>query len=74
MMRNLLHSLVFAAVVSCCSITLLIAAGQQPATFTGTKFLRDYDPLGEPTIAYFCKYGSVPVPRRGRQTDIAAVE
>ena len=52
---------------------IIARGGDHFETFTDTRFLREYDPLGELTIAYFRKYGSVAMPRRGRQTDIAAV-
>ncbi len=53
---------------------IIARGGDHFETFTRTRFLREYDPLGELTIAYFRQYGSVAMPRRGRQTDIAAIE
>ena len=52
----------------------LARGGDHYETFIKTKFLREYEPVGELTIAYFRQYGSVAVPRSSRQTDIAAVE
>ena len=39
--------------------------------FTQTKILREYEPLGDMTIAYFRKHGTVPTPTAGRQLDLA---
>ena len=50
---------------------IIAKGGDHFDTFTRTRFLREYEPLGELTIAYFRKYGAVAMPRRGRQTDLA---
>jgi len=40
--------------------------------FLVTKRLRSSEPLGDLTIAYFKKHGDVPMPKSGRQRDLAA--
>jgi hypothetical protein len=39
--------------------------------FTETVLLREYEPLGDMTIEYFRKHGTVPTPAAGRQLDLA---
>jgi 2',3'-cyclic-nucleotide 2'-phosphodiesterase (5'-nucleotidase family) len=50
---------------------IIAKGGDHFETFKETKFLREYDPLGDLTIEYFRKYGTVPTPASGRQIDIA---
>jgi len=50
---------------------IIAKGGDHFTTFTETIFLREYAPLGDLTIEYFKKYGTVPTPTAGRQTDIA---
>ncbi len=50
---------------------IIAKGGDHFETFTETTFLREYPPLGELTIEYFRKYGTVPTPVSGRQTDLA---
>jgi 2',3'-cyclic-nucleotide 2'-phosphodiesterase (5'-nucleotidase family) len=51
---------------------IIAKGGDHFTTFTDTRFLREYAPLGELTIEYFRKHGTVPTPPAGRQTDIAS--
>ncbi len=39
--------------------------------FLDTRIIRAFDPLSDLTIAYFRKHGTVSLPRRGRQVDLA---
>jgi 2',3'-cyclic-nucleotide 2'-phosphodiesterase (5'-nucleotidase family) len=50
---------------------IIAKGGDHYEMFTETKFLREYEPLGNLTIEYFRKHGTVPTPVAGRQTDIA---
>ena len=52
---------------------IIAKGGDHFETFTGTRFLREYDPLGELTIKYFRKYKTISMPHRGRQTDLALI-
>jgi len=42
--------------------------------FLDTKIIQGFEPLSDLTINYFRKHGTVPLPRRGRQKDIAQQE
>jgi hypothetical protein len=54
------------------SVSGIIAkGGDHYDVFRETKILREFDPLGDLTIAYFRKYGAVPTPNAGRQLDLA---
>ena len=54
------------------AVAMIIAkGGDHFDTFTETKVLREYPPLGDLTIEYFRKQGTVRTPRGGRQTDVA---
>lgn len=54
------------------SVSGIIAkGGDHYDVFRETKTLREFDPLGDLTIAYFRKYGDVPTPSAGRQHDLA---
>ncbi|MFT5500664.1 MAG: 5'-nucleotidase/UDP-sugar diphosphatase [Woeseiaceae bacterium] len=50
---------------------IIAKGGDHFDTFTETEFLREYEPLGNLTIEYFRKYGTVPTPTAGRQSDLA---
>jgi 5'-nucleotidase / UDP-sugar diphosphatase len=50
---------------------IIAKGGDHYETFTETRFLREYEPLGDLTIEYFRKHGTVPTPTAGRQVDIA---
>ena len=50
---------------------IIAKGGDHFETFTSTEFVREYAPLGDLTIEYFRKYKNIPMPRRGRQIDLA---
>ncbi|MBT8078696.1 MAG: 5'-nucleotidase C-terminal domain-containing protein, partial [Gammaproteobacteria bacterium] len=51
---------------------IIARGGDHYDVFLETKLLEEHPPLGEITIDYFRKYGTVPTPESGRQTDLAA--
>lgn len=54
-----------------CMSGIISRGGDHYDVFTETSLLREYDPLGDMTIAYFRKHGSVATPESGRQIDLA---
>ncbi len=54
-----------------CMSGIISRGGDHYDVFKGTSIVREYDPLGDMTIAYFRKYGDVPTPAAGRQEDLA---
>ena len=52
----------------------LATGGDHYTMFTEAPILRTYAPQGSITIDYFRKYGTVPVPAAGRQTDLSAAQ
>lgn len=53
---------------------IIARGGDHFDVFTETKFLREYEPLGNLTIDYFRKYKTVPKPAAGRQKDLAVTK
>lgn len=51
---------------------IIALGGDHYEMFTETKFLREYEPLGNLTIEYFREHKFVPRPENGRQTDLAS--
>lgn len=51
---------------------IIAGGGDHFDIFTETKLLRTSKPLGELSIEYFRKHGTVPTPAAGRQVDLAA--
>ena len=56
-----------------CMSGIISRGGDHYDVFTETKLLREYAPLGDMTIEYFRKHGTVPTPAAGRQRDLAMV-
>ncbi len=50
---------------------IISRGGDHFDVFTKTKLLREYEPLGDMTISYFRKHGTIPTPTAGRQIDLA---
>lgn len=54
-----------------CMSGIISRGGDHYDVFTETVLLREYEPLGDMTIEYFRKHGTVPTPAAGRQLDLA---
>ena len=54
-----------------CVSGIISKGGDHYDVFTATEVISKHDPLGDMTIAYFRKRGTVPTPKAGRQTDLA---
>jgi 2',3'-cyclic-nucleotide 2'-phosphodiesterase (5'-nucleotidase family) len=61
------------AVFEVCMSGIISRGGDHYDMFTEAKLLREYAPLGDMTIEYFRKHGTVPTPAAGRQRDLAMV-
>jgi hypothetical protein len=55
-----------------CMSGIISRGGDHYDVFKETVILREYKPLGDMTIEYFRKHGTVPTPVAGRQRDLAA--
>jgi hypothetical protein len=54
-----------------CVSGIISKGGDHYDVFTETEVVSEHEPLGDMTIAYFRKHGTVPTPKAGRQTDLA---
>jgi 2',3'-cyclic-nucleotide 2'-phosphodiesterase (5'-nucleotidase family) len=54
-----------------CVSGIISKGGDHYDVFTETDVVSEHEPLGDMTIAYFRKHGTVPTPKAGRQTDLA---
>ena len=54
-----------------CVPGIIAKGGDHYDVFTEMNIVSEHDPLGDMTIAYFRKHGTVPTPKAGRQTDLA---
>ena len=54
-----------------CMSGIISRGGDHYDVFKGIKIVREYDPLGDMTIAYFRKHGTILTPAAGRQKDLA---
>jgi 5'-nucleotidase/UDP-sugar diphosphatase len=61
------------AVFEVCMSGIISRGGDHYDMFTEAKLLREYAPLGDMTIEYFRKHGTVPTPAAGRQRDLAVL-
>ncbi len=51
---------------------IIARGGDHYDMFLETEFVREFQPMSDLMIAYYRKHGTVPLPQRGRQIDIAA--
>ncbi len=51
---------------------IIARGGDHYDVFLDTEFVREYKPMSDLMIAYYRKHGTVALPERGRQIDIAA--
>jgi hypothetical protein len=50
---------------------IIARGGDHYDVFLDTEFVREYKPMSDLMIAYYRKHGTVALPERGRQIDIA---
>ena len=51
---------------------IIARGGDHFEEFLEGRIIAEFEPLGEQTIDYYRKHGTVAMPERGRQTDLAA--
>jgi hypothetical protein len=54
-----------------CMSGIISRGGDHYDVFKEIKIIREYAPLGDMTIAYFRKHGTISIPLAGRQKDLA---
>ncbi len=57
-----------------CVSGIISRGGDHYDVFVGTELVSEHQPLGDMTIAYFRKHGTVATPGTGRQTDLAVAK
>ena len=57
-----------------CVSGIISRGGDHYDVFVGTELVSEHAPLGDMTIAYFRKHGTVATPKMGRQTDLAVAD
>ena len=50
---------------------IIARGGDHYDVFLDTEFVREFEPMSDLMIAYYRKHGTIPLPQRGRQIDIA---